>query len=262
MVASLQSYGADGKIQVDTELMTQRLLKSQTITLQKSHWGNANAKTTITVRGKFPLVFFSDAIGATGYAHNRYRIDKVTSVGTGERKNWTFHLNISSPSLPSITSYTFRVYIFDALPEATTTFGIETYDETSRLTFSSYTPPMNIISNWTFAEYIEAFVFNCEAFKRVDGLNLNNTAMSSNIYRDGYYASETTTQYIDIAQEYISFANLIYPPTEAVTGVSVGLYMTGETINDFGAQQGATCFHFGTPTVTLVNVENIPIPFG
>lgn len=262
MVASLQVYGSDGAIQVDTELLTQRLVKSQTITLQKSFWGNANAKTTIMVRGKFPMLFFADAIGATGHAHSRYRVDKVTSTGTGEIKNWTFYINVSSPSLPSITSYTFRIYIFDSLPELTTTFGIETYDETGRLTFSSFTPPMNIISNWKFNEYIFSYQYNCETFKQINGLNLDNTAVSSNIYRDGFYGSETTLFYIDVAQEYVSFANLLYPPNELVTGVSAGLYQTGETINDFGAQPGANCFHSTTPTVTLINVENIPIPFG
>lgn len=262
MVASLQVYGGDGKIQLDTDLMTQRLIKSQTITIQKSFWGNANAKTTVTVRGKFPVLFFADALNATGYAHNNYRVDRVTSVGTGETKTWTFYLNVGGPALPSITSYTFRIYIFDSRPEARTNFGIETFGEDGKLTFSSFTPPMNITHSAKFPEYIFSYQFNCTYFLRIDGLHLNNCAVASNIYRDGYYAATTTTQYIDIAQEYVSFSNLIFPQTEAVTGVSMGLYTTGETINDFGAIDGATCFTIGTPTVTVIDTTNIPMPFG
>lgn len=260
--AIFQVFDGNGNNQIDTNLMTQRLLKSQTITLQKSFWGNPNAKTQVTVSGKFPTLFFADAIGATGYAHSRYRIDRITSVGTGEIKSWTFHLNISSPSLPSITSYTFRIYIFDALPQATTTFGLETYDANSRLTFSSFTPPLNVKATYNIPEYIEAFQFNCETFKQIDGLILDNTAVNSSFFRDGFYASETTTVYIDIAQEYMSFANLKYPMSELPTGVSFGLYQTGETINDFGAQEGATCFGSGVPSITLIDISNFPMPFG
>lgn len=261
MDALLQVFSDTGELQVDTNQLVMRLIKSQQITLTKSFWGNPTAKTQIAVTGRMPIIFFADEVGATGYAHSRYRVDRVSSSGTGESKQWTFFINVSSPALPSITSYTFRVYFFDASPTLTGTFGLETYDASGRLAFSSFTPPLAIKDNYQMPEYIEAFQFNCETFKNIPGLTLDNTAISASFYRDGYYASETTTSYIDVAQEYISFSNLIYPPNEAVTGVSIGLYQTGETINDFGAQEGATCFAAGVPTITVIDITNYPIPF-
>lgn len=261
MSTLFQAFNENGDLQVDTTQYVMRLIKSQTITLQKSFWGNQNAKTTITVVGRMPMVFFADAIGATGYAHNRYRVDRMTSVGTGDVRQWTIHLNISSPALPSITSYTFRIFIFDASPQLSGTFGLETYDENEQLTFSSFTAPMNVKASYQIQEYIIAFQYNCEIFQPVPGMVMDTTAMASSCYRDGFYASETTTVYIDIAQEYMSFANLMYPFDESVTGVSYGLYQTGETLNDFGAQQGANSFSFGVPRVTLIDTTMLPMPF-
>ena len=89
MSTLFQAFNENGDLQVDTTQYVMRLIKSQTITLQKSFWGNQNAKTTVTVVGRMPMVFFADAIGATGYAHNRYRVDRMTSVGTGDVRQWT-----------------------------------------------------------------------------------------------------------------------------------------------------------------------------
>lgn len=261
MSTLLQVFNENGDLQVDTTQYVMRLIKSQTITLQKSFWGNANAKTTVTVTGQMPMIFFADAIGASGYAHNRYRVDRMTSVGTGDVRQWTFHLNISGDALPSITSYTFRIYIFDASPQISGTFGLETYDENEKLTFSSFTAPMKVLASYQIQEYIFAYQYNCEIFQPVPGIVLDNTAMSSSWYRDGFYASETTTFYLDVAQEYMSFDNLLYPPNEAVTGVSYGLYQTGETLNDFGAQPGANSFSYGIPRVTLIDTTMLPMPF-
>lgn len=270
--AALQVFDESGRLKLDSNRLVLRLLKAVKVPVRWLSWNDDKPSYfDITVEGRNPLVFFSEAHPSPICREWCLRGTKVE--GTGVIRKWTFtvgclpYSSIFTP--PLITDEAYRVYIFDTYPQSQSNFGLETYDENGFLTFSSHTPPMKVQAVVNLPEYIESDNWNCVIARRLPGSGMNpfKSAVCSNVYREGFYGSETHYYYVDTANEYICLYNQedwngIYDTTFegfgmhfAPNGVEIGAPSWGGTL-------GGWCWSFNTPLVMAVDIDKLPFPFG
>lgn len=249
MPAGFQVYNEQGILQIDSSQICLSLTKSGYITHETPDGGPyairyGDKQIAISVAGENPIVFF----GVSGCGTLLRRIARANGW-------WTFFYDVATWSGPLNIPY----YVFDSVVPWAGGVGIETFDESGRLTFSSAMIPMRVL----YVETVPPPVFANGLFHGYRGSN----PFFSYFRRElawGRYAGN------------ISFPRVGFnaAQTEQTTVDDVG-EMFGVTSDSFtcnfgyiarsswgGAHQHGTFVYCRIPpTVTLIDTNGLPIPY-
>ncbi|WP_143494785.1 MULTISPECIES: hypothetical protein [unclassified Pseudomonas] len=268
----LQLRDVNDKLRLDTNKLVFRLIKSVQVPVS---WTSSNDDKPklfdITVDGRNPLLFFAEAMPK--YVLREWAVRNVSVLGAGPIRRWTFTVASypyqAQQEPPIVTSEAYRVYIFDTYPKSQSTFGLETYDENGFMTFSSYTTPMAVQAVVPFPEYIWTEQWRCVQSVPLprSGVKPYKSAVGSNVYREGFYGSETIYYYVDTANEVVSMFDQEAPygySDDTYEGIGMRFAVNGDQVGNpsWGGPFGGWCWSFNTPLVMAVSIEGLPCPFG
>lgn len=247
MRAGLQVWNTDGVLLIDSSQMSMGLSKSGYITSETIFESGYRAykQVAVQVYGSNPIVFF-------GVSPWQIGLRKVSRSG----RAWTFYYAVGQTIAPSLK---IPYYVFDFMTPAGRV-GLETYDETGRLTFTSGRAPMRVLravrlprpsfSGGLFEAYQGSGGFNPQL--QALGYPASSYAGNLSFPRLGFQASQTQVSTVDNTFETLRVFG---------TGFVAEFVRTGYT--DYGAAPwGDFVYCQNPPTVTLIDVANVPIPFG